>query len=293
MVATFGALRGYPILGAVFRFVGFGRGVANLVGGILIFIGVIAGTLILMRRIHRRMGEASLTTRMRTGGAIVAAVWASLFGAFFIVLATVMPSSPVAQRGIARSLLGQTVLTAKSPIYGLLAGVAEGEARNLVLYVRQYMARFEPKKKESVPEDCFKFQPSSDLKLEPAVEAQLLQMVNKERTNNKLRPLAPHEPVRAVARKHSQDMYKRGSFCHSNPDGVDPFERIEAAGITYLRAGENLALAPKVDMVHEGLMNSPLHRENILRPEFTDVGIGVYNGPFGLMVTQNFCSGCR
>lgn len=292
-MATLGALRGYPILGAVFRFIGLGRGAANLLGGVLIFAGVIAGTLILMRRIHRRKSDASLTTPMRAGGAVVAAAWASLFGAFFIVLATVMPSSPVAQRGIARSLLGRTVLAAKSPIYGVLVGVAEGEARNLVLYVRQYMARFEPKKKESEPEDCFEITPSSDLKLDSAVESELLQMLNNERTNNKLKPLMSHGPIREVARKHSEDMYKRGSFCHTNPDGVDPFERIQSAGIKYVRAGENLALAPTMKMVHEGLMNSPPHRENILRPEFTDIGIGVYEGPFGFMVTQNFCSGCR
>ena len=63
----------------------------------------------------------------------------------------------------------------------------------------------------------------------------------------------------------------------------------KAANITYTRAGENLAYAQSVAIAHRALMDSSGHRENILRPEFTRIGIGIINaGAYGRMVTQLF-----
>ncbi len=80
-----------------------------------------------------------------------------------------------------------------------------------------------------------------------------------------------------------------GYFAHQSPDGRDPFDRLQAAGIHYLAAGENLALAPDVHAAHTGLMSSPGHRANILRPAFNRVGIGALRAsPYGVMFTQEF-----
>ncbi|MBP1633163.1 MAG: rane protein, partial [Acidobacteria bacterium] len=65
-------------------------------------------------------------------------------------------------------------------------------------------------------------------------------------------------------------------------------DRLEAAGLTYSLAGENLALAATITQAHDGLMGSPGHRENILRPEFRRVGVAVVSGPLGLMTVQVF-----
>jgi uncharacterized protein YkwD len=84
-------------------------------------------------------------------------------------------------------------------------------------------------------------------------------------------------------------MFARGYFAHDTPEGVDPFQRMQQAGIVFGIAGENLALAPTLDMAHNGLMNSPGHRANILRPEFRKVGIGVLDGGiYGKMWVQEF-----
>ena len=53
-------------------------------------------------------------------------------------------------------------------------------------------------------------------------------------------------------------------------------------------AGENLALAATAADVHDGLMGSPGHRENLLRSEFGRVGVAVVSGPLGLMTVQVF-----
>jgi uncharacterized protein YkwD len=117
----------------------------------------------------------------------------------------------------------------------------------------------------------------------------MLEMVNRERASAGLKPLAPDPPMTEVARLHSADMFARGYFSHVTPEGRSPFDRINAASIAYRTAGENLALAPTLSIAHNGLMNSPGHRANILRPEFGRLGIGIMDGGRrGIMVTQNF-----
>jgi uncharacterized protein YkwD len=84
-------------------------------------------------------------------------------------------------------------------------------------------------------------------------------------------------------------MFQQGYFAHVDPDGTTPFDRMKRGGVTFRAAGENLALAPTVDVAHEGLMNSPGHRANILNPSFHRIGIGVADGGMhGKMFTQNF-----
>jgi uncharacterized protein YkwD len=123
----------------------------------------------------------------------------------------------------------------------------------------------------------------------PDLEAQMLVLVNSERAKAGVKPLEADPDLREVARRYSADMFARGYFSHVNLEGKSPFDRIREAGITFLIAGENLALAPTLSLAHTGLMNSPGHRANILRPQFGRVGIGIMDGGMrGLMVTQNF-----
>ncbi|HSH91481.1 MAG TPA: CvpA family protein [Ramlibacter sp.] len=123
----------------------------------------------------------------------------------------------------------------------------------------------------------------------PDLEAEMLLLVNAERAKHGLKVLAFDPEMTQVARAHSRDMLARGYFSHITPDGMDLGQRVRKANLRYLAAGENLALAQTLPKAHQGLMNSPGHRANILRPEFGRVGIGVLDGgKFGLMVTQNF-----
>ncbi len=123
----------------------------------------------------------------------------------------------------------------------------------------------------------------------PDLEAEMLRLVNTERIAAGLGALPADPELTEVARSHSADMFARGYFAHDTPEGRDPFDRIRAADVRFLTAGENLALARTVQIAHTGLMNSPGHRANILRPEFGRVGIGIMDGGMrGVMVTQNF-----
>jgi uncharacterized protein YkwD len=121
------------------------------------------------------------------------------------------------------------------------------------------------------------------------LEARMLELVNGERARQGLAPLKADPELAAVARAHSRDMLARGYFSHVTPDGKDLGDRLRASHAFYLRAGENLAFAHSLPVAHQGLMNSPGHRANILRPEFGRLGIGILDaGARGIMVTQNF-----
>jgi uncharacterized protein YkwD len=129
----------------------------------------------------------------------------------------------------------------------------------------------------------------TDAKPRNDLEMKMLDLVNQERTKRGLKPLEWDPQLLPVARGHSQDMFARGYFSHYTLEGKDPFDRMKAAGIKYYSAGENLALGPSLSICHEGLMNSPGHRANILNPTYGRVAIGILDGgAYGLMISQEF-----
>jgi uncharacterized protein YkwD len=123
----------------------------------------------------------------------------------------------------------------------------------------------------------------------PALEIEMLEMINKERQKAGLKPLLHDPELTPVARAHSNDMLRRGYFAHETPEGKTPFDRMKAANVHFMNAGENLALAQTLTIAHNGLMNSPGHRANILNERFGRVGIGILDaGFYGLMISQEF-----
>jgi uncharacterized protein YkwD len=124
---------------------------------------------------------------------------------------------------------------------------------------------------------------------DPQAERQMFDLVNEERANVGLKALVWDDRLVPIARQHSEEMFKLKYFSHQSPVKGSPFDRLKAGGVTYTRAGENLAYAQSVTIAHRGLMQSQGHRENILRAEFTRIGIGVITaGAYGRMFTQMF-----
>lgn len=128
-----------------------------------------------------------------------------------------------------------------------------------------------------------------EVTVDEAAEKTMFALINSERSKVGLRPLLLSASLTSLARSYGKDMFARGYFSHYNPEGHSPFDRMHAAGITFVAAGENLALAPNVQIAHQGLMNSPGHRANILSPDFGRVGIGAIDGGiYGEIFVQEF-----
>ena len=111
------------------------------------------------------------------------------------------------------------------------------------------------------------------------VSTALLQLVNEERAKHDLPALRRDGKLTALARSHTRDMIKNRFFGHRSPVSGDMDARVEAAGIRALVIGENIARGENSLRIHRSLMGSPGHRANILRREFTHVGISAIADP--------------
>ena len=85
------------------------------------------------------------------------------------------------------------------------------------------------------------------------MEYKMLDLVNRERQSQVIRPMVFNEQIADVARGHSRDMVNRNFVDHLNPDGMDCHQRLSEAGIHYLMCGENIAKHMSVDRAHTGL----------------------------------------
>ncbi|MGW1810438.1 sigma-70 family RNA polymerase sigma factor [Streptomyces sp. NPDC002078] len=118
---------------------------------------------------------------------------------------------------------------------------------------------------------------------------EVVALVNKERAGVGCGPLTEDPQLQQAAQGHSDDMATRHFFDHTNPDGVDPGQRITAAGYHWATYGENIAQGQQTAAaVMESWMNSPGHRANILNCSFKDIGVGVHKGAGGPWWTQDF-----
>ena len=122
-----------------------------------------------------------------------------------------------------------------------------------------------------------------------AREQQMLNLINRERTERGLRPVQADMRLTRLARLKSQDILTNNYFAHQSPTYGNAFDMFRSENISFLRGGENLSKAGGVEISHLRLMNSTNHRANILNPHYTHVGIGIINNnPSGVIVTQMY-----
>lgn len=108
-----------------------------------------------------------------------------------------------------------------------------------------------------------------------AYEAEVVRLVNEERSKHGLAPLIQDWQLSRVARYKSQDMRDLGYFSHTSPTYGSPFDMMRSFGISYRTAGENIAKGyQSPEAVVRGWMNSPGHRANILNSSYTHIGVG-------------------
>jgi len=112
------------------------------------------------------------------------------------------------------------------------------------------------------------------------LEHNVLDLINKQRVENNLPPLAWNHQVAEIARLHSRDMGWNNYFNHRGLDGKMVSDRAETSGIEWHMIGENIAMlggfSDPIDHVVEGWMQSPGHRKNILDPRWKETGIGIF-----------------
>jgi uncharacterized protein YkwD len=106
-------------------------------------------------------------------------------------------------------------------------------------------------------------------------EQAVIDLTNAERMNADLPPFRMNEQLMAAARAHGENMAKQEKLEHVLDDKTHA-DRAKAAGYKYRSIGENIAWnAKSPKAVVEGWMNSPPHKENILKKEYKEIGVAV------------------
>jgi uncharacterized protein YkwD len=125
-------------------------------------------------------------------------------------------------------------------------------------------------------------------------ERTLLTAINSARAAAGVPPLRASVSLSSAAAWQSQVLAQAGYIDHTSPDGstlLDRLTRVRWHGTT---AGEDLAVAPTPSDAVVMWMQSPGHRENLLRPSFHTVGLGlargVWSGREAVYVTADFGS---
>ncbi len=160
--------------------------------------------------------------------------------------------------------------------------------------------------------------PPYGYRFDAELERDMVALVNQERLKRGLSELEWREGLLAAARFHSLDMGYNAFSGHNSPKGRTPFDRIALLDRTLITSAamENVAhrrtvcsdqdghvvvcdrekfpdqvdLSSALGLLHQGLMDSPGHRANILSEDATHIAIGIAKRDFGIYVTQLFAA---
>lgn len=119
-------------------------------------------------------------------------------------------------------------------------------------------------------------------------EQRLIDQVNQERIKNGKQPLKIDYTLVALAKKKSHDMAVNNYFSHVSPTYGTVYSMLDQAGVSYSRAGENIAKTGDVSRAHTLFMNSAGHRANVLHSGYTHIGVGIVKRGTSYYVTQIF-----
>jgi uncharacterized protein YkwD len=123
--------------------------------------------------------------------------------------------------------------------------------------------------------------------------SKLVTLTNEERAKIGLPALRVNTQLSVSAEKKAEDMFAKDYWSHFGPHGESPWDFIKQSGYQYEFAGENLAKNFLFSQnVVDAWMNSPTHKENIIKKEYSEVGYavknGVLNGEETTLVVQMF-----
>lgn len=141
----------------------------------------------------------------------------------------------------------------------------------VVSFAEAQVSKVDPKKKDAKKEE---------LKLSKEEEG-VIELTNAERKKMDLPPLKANALLMEAARSHGANMAKQDKLAHEL-DGKQPADRVKDAGYKYGYTGENVAWNQKNPKeVLESWMNSEGHRANILKKEYTEIGVAMVKNEKG------------
>ncbi|MEA3510307.1 MAG: CvpA family protein [Actinomycetota bacterium] len=243
---------------------------ARVIGGVVLFVAITVGAAIVGSVIHRSIKHLpGLTTLNRVGGAALGAVYAAVLVAIAATLLSAAPLPPVVADEVDQSHVIAYVVEPDSVAQEAIGLMSGDRALQSMIWIRGAV-------------DAWTIDPRiTDVTLpgmdvDDSVHAStdtavfLYEAINRDRANAGLEPLTWSDSMSLVAVTRGLDVYHSGSF-----EAATPIEdRLIGVGVSPSDAEEYLLLAPTPD----GLAEAANAGEG-----FTAVGVGVVDGPLGLM----------
>jgi uncharacterized protein YkwD len=115
-----------------------------------------------------------------------------------------------------------------------------------------------------------------------ATEASLVSLINQERSAGGMGGLASTDRLSDIARRHSAEMADQNRLSHHGCLGCT------LRGSAWNVAGENVGAGSSIQAVHEEMMRSASHRDNVMRRAYDKVGVGIVRANGLVWVTEVF-----
>lgn len=266
---------------------GLNDGLARIAGGVAVFLLVGIAASIGAHYLGKVLERPGLKLSNRGMGAALALGWGWALATLLFSVVVVLPMPATLTEPIEESTLVDVLTNPELPTQQAFYAVAGDRALESVLALQRLVGNREivvgvDERVDLQPQEA------SALSANEAAALEVFSLLNQARLEAGVDPLSWSEGLVDIGEEHAMEMYVDGYFAHWSPATGDVGDRLQADGFRYRLAGENLALAATPGLVHEGLMASQGHRENIERAEFVRVGIAAVEGPLGLMVVQVF-----
>jgi len=243
---------------------------ARVIGGVILFVAIAVGAAVLGSVISRSIKHLpGLTTLNRLGGAALGVAYAAVL---IVIAATLLSAAPM-PTAVADEAASSTVVAfvvEPDSVAQQAVGLVSGDrALQSIIWIRGAVddwsidPRFTDVTLPGVDS-------GSGLRVSTGEALALYETINRDRVEGGLDPLAWSESTSLVAVTRAFDVYRSGSFTAASPIA----ERLSDVGMTASVSDEVLLLAPTPDGLAEAATTGG---------EFAAVGIGVVDGPLGLM----------
>lgn len=263
-------------------------GLARVIGAIIVFMTVGIAASLASHYLTRVMKRPGLNLSNRLLGLLLAVAWGWFLATAVVTLLRVVPLPPSIDAQLDQSTFVEVLSDPTIPTQRPFHAIDSDRVLEGLLALRELAGGEETTILEEGDVAAIPAADESDLERESEAALEIFDLLNGARVDEGASPLTFSEELSEVAAAHATDMYVNGYFAHLSPSTGTVGDRLSSAGIAYTIAGENLALSVTPELVHAGLMDSPSHRDNILRAEYRRVGVAAVRGPSGLMVVQVF-----
>lgn len=262
--------------------------VSEIIAGTVILLGVLTFASIIISILPNKIKNSPVDMGSRFFGSIFSFSWINLLLCIIFTLVSLFSLPPSLQKLSQESKLVTFYVSATSFPQEVLSRITGTDILMSINKITELTGS------SSYVDGCLEIgrATEAEIQLRPDLALELISTINDYRVNLSLDYLESRQNLSDVAEEYAHKMYTQGFFCHQDPlDSSEAKERLEKNNINFNSIGENLVLAASIDLANESILQSQKHKNTVESSSYRFIGIGVVEGPLGLIVVQLFTGG--